>query len=130
MRKLSGNVELVHSLQRHLTAFFSCTTITLCMSIFIPLVHPFLTAPFDSVHTYQGNILIEIIDNRPHVRLTYFGLSNFADTSQCSASAALPGAHPYMAPEIITPPKGTLLRHTKASDIYSYGRVCEQVRTA
>ena len=83
----------------------------------------------------QMNVLV---DETRCVRLTDFGLANFADAG-ASAGTIMAGAARYMAPEILGPdlvqpaenqdnlPAGGI-RHTSASDMFSFGQVAWHVR--
>ncbi|EKM49619.1 uncharacterized protein PHACADRAFT_60952, partial [Phanerochaete carnosa HHB-10118-sp] len=76
---------------------------------------------------HVGRILVDVARD---VRLADFGLANFADSAM-SCSSALPGATRCMAPEIIDPTLFQLqrVRHTPASDMYSFGQVSWQIYT-
>lgn len=78
-----------------------------------------------SIRFFQRNILI---DEQEHARLIDFGLSNFADSSTESGCSRY-GATKWMAPELLCPSQFGLsrVRHTPASDIYSYSCVLWQV---
>ena len=69
------------------------------------------------------------MDDTRHIQLCDFGLSDFSDTTNASVSSAIPGATRCMAPEIHEPKRfGFLhLRHTMASDVFSWGQACWQV---
>ena len=59
-----------------------------------------------------------------HVVITDFGVANFADSSPLTTSLSKAGAAAWMAPEILIASSGGQpgmpIKHTRASDIYSF----------
>ncbi|KIP01751.1 hypothetical protein PHLGIDRAFT_40751, partial [Phlebiopsis gigantea 11061_1 CR5-6] len=97
-------------------------------------IHRFLTEIATGLAYLHGQNVVHgdlhpnniLIDDKRHIQLTDFGLSNFADTSSASASSATTGAARYMAPEILDPPSSrhSHIRHTPSSDVYSFAMCC------
>lgn len=63
-----------------------------------------------------------MIDDGDNVLLTDFGISNFADSTTTSVSLTMTGAVRWMAPEVLKAEQsGEAIRHTPASDVFSFG---------
>lgn len=69
---------------------------------------------------FQANILV---DADLTIKLSDFGLAKFADASTASWGTHGAGALRWMAPEILGGSNATF-----ASDVYSFGCVCSEVR--
>ena len=77
----------------------------------------------------KANILINTHD-RLHVVITDFGLANFVDANPATSSLSRTGASPYMAPEVLRSAReqGVPVRHSRESDMYSFGMLILLVR--
>ena len=71
-----------------------------------------------------ANMLLGSVDGRPHVYLTDFGLSRFADSEQLTRTGTVVGTLDYMAPEQL---EGRAVDHRV--DVYALGCVLHQALT-
>ena len=92
---------------------YTVTCVVYVLRMFVGVLQSFIT-------TSQANILI---DATLSVKLSDFGLAKFSDASAASLEAHTSAALRWMAPEILSGSPATF-----ASDVYSFGCVCSEVR--
>ena len=88
-----------------------------------------LKFPWPILNPLQNNILV---DEKEHIQLIDFGLSNFSNSTMMTAGTLGQGAADYMAPEILalcaeSDQTHSSLRYTEASDMFSVAQICWHV---